>query len=105
MIRVWDALVRSLHWLLAASVATAWSSGHWMTLWTEAFHHAAGYMAAGVVAARMVWGFAGGRYSKFYSRRRESQRGVANRLGRQPTIICGTRRGRGRRRRAKTNRS
>ena len=65
MIRVWDALVRSLHWLLAASVVTAWSSGHWMSRWTEEFHHTAGYVAAGVVVARIVWGFAGGRYARF----------------------------------------
>ncbi len=65
MIRVWDALVRSLHWLLAASVVTAWASGHWLSRWFEEVHHTAGYVAAGVVAARVVWGLAGGRYARF----------------------------------------
>jgi cytochrome b len=57
---VWDAGVRLLHWLLAASVAWAWLSstdahGRW--------HALAGYIAAAVVLARLGWGVACGRRS------------------------------------------
>lgn len=64
-VRVWDALVRSLHWLLAAAVATAWTSGHFLSRWFDAVHHTAGYVVAGVVLLRLVWGFVGGRYARF----------------------------------------
>ena len=65
MTRVWDALVRSLHWLLAACVCVAWASGHWSSRWFEEIHHTAGYVAAAVVAVRITWGFVGGRYARF----------------------------------------
>lgn len=62
---VWDRLVRSLHWLLAASVVTAWTSGHWLGRWFDEVHHTAGYVAAGAVALRVAWGLRGGRYARF----------------------------------------
>lgn len=65
MTRVWDALVRSLHWLLAASALVAWVSGHWLGRWFEEIHHTAGYVAAAAIAVRVAWGFAGGRYARF----------------------------------------
>ena len=63
--RVWDALVRSLHGLLAASVLIAWASGHWSTRWFDEIHDTAGYVAAGVVLLRLLWGFCGSRYARF----------------------------------------
>lgn len=63
--RVWDRLLRSLHWLLAASIVTAWTSGHWQPRWFDAVHHTAGYVAAAAVLLRLVWGFAGSRYARF----------------------------------------
>jgi len=60
-IRVWDAGVRSLHWALVASVAAAWLT----TLAWLGWHEATGYAAAAVVALRLAWGFAGGRYARF----------------------------------------
>ncbi|CAN5273745.1 cytochrome b/b6 domain-containing protein [soil metagenome] len=63
--RVWDALVRSLHWLLAAAVLIAWASGHWPGPWFDEIHHTAGYVAAGVVLIRLFWGFCGGRFARF----------------------------------------
>ncbi|WP_298924495.1 cytochrome b/b6 domain-containing protein [uncultured Ramlibacter sp.] len=60
-IRVWDAAVRCLHWLLVASVAAAWLT----TLGWLHWHEAAGYAAAAVVALRLAWGFAGSRYARF----------------------------------------
>jgi len=64
-IRVWDGLVRALHWTLAAAVATAWSSGHWQPRDFDAIHHTAGYVALAAIALRLVWGFVGGRYARF----------------------------------------
>ena len=61
MIRVWDPLVRGSHWALAASFAVAWlSSKNW-----ESLHAASGYVAGGLVALRVVWGFLGPRYARF----------------------------------------
>ncbi len=60
-VRVWDPLVRIFHWSLALSVATAWvTSGEW-----ERAHEVAGYVAGGLVAARIAWGFSGSRYARF----------------------------------------
>lgn len=64
--KVWDALVRSLHGLLAVAVLTAWASGHWSGRWFDEIHHTAGYVAGGVVLIRVLWGFFGGaRYARF----------------------------------------
>ncbi|HEY1090464.1 MAG TPA: cytochrome b/b6 domain-containing protein, partial [Burkholderiaceae bacterium] len=60
-----DAPVRGLHWLLAASVVTAWISGHWPPAAFDLVHHGAGYVAGAVVLLRLLWGFAGGRYARF----------------------------------------
>lgn len=65
LIKVWDRLVRSLHWLLAAAMVTAWTSGHWQPRWFDIVHHWAGYVVGAVVLVRLVWGFAGGRYARF----------------------------------------
>lgn len=64
-IQVWDRLVRSLHWLLAAAMVTAWTSGHWQPQSFELVHHGAGYLALAIVLIRAAWGFAGGRYARF----------------------------------------
>lgn len=63
-IRVWDGLVRALHWTLAAAVATAWISGHWAPADFDAVHHTAGYVALGAVALRLIWGFVGSRHAR-----------------------------------------
>ena len=55
-IRVWDGLVRALHWTLAAAVVTAWVSGHWAPDDFDAVHHTAGYVALAAVALRLAWG-------------------------------------------------
>jgi cytochrome b len=54
-IRVWDALVRVLHWSLVFSVATAWLTRHSPGRW----HEWLGYAALVIVAARVAWGFLG----------------------------------------------
>jgi cytochrome b len=60
-IRVWDALVRVLHWSLVLSVATAWLTRHSPGRW----HEWLGYAALAIVAIRFVWGFVGSRYARF----------------------------------------
>jgi len=62
--RVWDPLVRLLHWTLAGAVAACWVSGHWPPSDFDAVHHSAGYVAAAAVALRLAWGFAGGRHAR-----------------------------------------
>lgn len=67
-VRVWDVLVRTLHWTLAAAVLTAWISGHWQPADFDAVHHPAGYVALAAVVLRLIWGgIAGGhaRLSQF----------------------------------------
>jgi len=90
-VRVWDRLVRSLHWLLAASVVTAWISGHWPSPWFDEIHHTAGYLAGAVVLLRLVWGFAGGRYARFAQFLRGPRATLAYarqlRAGREPRYI------------------
>lgn len=66
-IRVWDALVRLLHWTLAGAVATAWVSGHWAPADFDAMHHTAGYVALAAVVLRGGWGLIGPRHARFAS--------------------------------------
>lgn len=63
-VRVWDVLVRLLHWTLAGAVATALISGHWQPRSFDAVHHTAGYVALAAVALRLGWGFAGSHYAR-----------------------------------------
>lgn len=59
--RVWDRPVRLLHWLLVAAIAGAW----WSSSRTGPVHEWIGYLAAGVIAARLLWGCAGGTHARF----------------------------------------
>ena len=59
--RVWDPLVRVFHWGLVAAFATAWLTADEV----QPVHEVAGYMVAGLVAFRLIWGFAGSRYARF----------------------------------------
>lgn len=52
--RVWDGLVRLLHWSLVAAVSTAWLTT--LIPRTGSWHEPAGYAALAVVATRLVWG-------------------------------------------------
>jgi len=60
-VRVWDAPLRVCHWALALSVLTAWFSANIY----DALHEAAGYLAMGLVAFRLVWGVVGTTYARF----------------------------------------
>lgn len=60
-VKVWDPFIRVFHWGLAASFAIAWiTSGDW-----DSLHHWAGYVAAGLIALRLVWGLIGTHYARF----------------------------------------
>ncbi len=60
MVRVWDPVVRLFHWSLVVSVAIAWFSANH----NEALHTRAGYVAAGLIAVRLIWGLIGSRYAR-----------------------------------------
>ena len=69
-IKVWDRFVRVFHWSLATLFLVAYATGDEV----EKVHIAAGYGIAGLVGARILWGFIGpphARFSSFVRRPRE----------------------------------
>lgn len=62
-VKVWDFPTRLFHWTLAASVAIAWSTGEGESVF--GIHELAGYGVLALLLFRLVWGFAGGEYSRF----------------------------------------
>ena len=63
-VRVWDLPTRLFHWALVAVVlglfATAYLPGSWIV-----WHSRLGFAVLALVLFRVVWGFAGGRWSRF----------------------------------------
>jgi cytochrome b len=59
---VWDPYIRVSHWLLAAAIAIDWITDEprWMHVWL-------GYLAAALVALRVLWGFVGTEHARFAS--------------------------------------
>lgn len=53
--------MRLLHWCLVASIVAAWVSSERI----DGAHEVIGYASAAIVAARLLWGFAGNRYARF----------------------------------------
>jgi cytochrome b len=62
-VKVWDPFVRVFHWSLAALFLVAYATGDEI----ERVHIVAGYAIAGLIAARIVWGFIGPRHARFAS--------------------------------------
>jgi cytochrome b len=60
MIKVWDIVVRVIHWSVALLVLSEFlnESG-------AAWHRYLGYLAAGLVLARLAWGFATTSYARY----------------------------------------
>ena len=62
-IKVWDRFVRVFHWSLATLFLVAYATGDEV----EKVHIAAGYAIAGLVGARILWGFIGPPHARFNS--------------------------------------
>lgn len=65
-IRVWDLPLRLFHWLLVAAVAVAFLSSEEESA-LNAYHMLSGWIAAVLIAFRLVWGIVGGEHSRFTS--------------------------------------
>jgi cytochrome b len=63
MTRVWDPLVRIVHWSLVAAFAVCYFTQER----NYDLHLDAGYTILGLVAIRTIWGFVGTRYARFAS--------------------------------------
>lgn len=63
-IRIWDLPTRLFHWLLAASVVAAVASAKAGAM---EWHFRFGYLVFTLLAFRLLWGFVGGRWSRFGS--------------------------------------
>ncbi|WP_169566399.1 cytochrome b/b6 domain-containing protein [Sneathiella limimaris] len=60
-IAVWDPLVRLFHWSLVLAFIVSWISGdEWDDL-----HEISGYVVAGLIAFRLIWGLIGPKYARF----------------------------------------
>jgi cytochrome b len=62
-VRVWDPLVRIFHWSLVGLFAFAFVTGD---EWQQP-HEIAGYIIAGLIAVRVIWGLVGSRHARFSS--------------------------------------
>ncbi|MGB5484839.1 cytochrome b/b6 domain-containing protein [Parasphingorhabdus sp.] len=63
-IRVWDAPLRLFHWLLVIAIAVAFLSAEEESPLNK-WHIISGWVAAILIAFRLIWGFAGGEYARF----------------------------------------
>jgi len=61
MVKVWDPLVRVLHWGLVASFAIAFITADEL----RGVHEWAGYVLAVIVSLRIAWGLIGTRHARF----------------------------------------
>lgn len=84
MVKVWDALVRVMHWMLVGCIAAAWFT-------QQRLHEWIGYAALAVIALRFAWGFVGSRYARFgsfvVSPRKVLQYAHALRRGNEPRYL------------------
>lgn len=62
-VRVWDPLVRVLHWSTVAGVAVSWITSEV----GRGLHEPVGWAVMAFVAVRLVWGLAGPRHARFAS--------------------------------------
>lgn len=60
-VKVWDPLVRLLHWALVG----AFLANVFLTQPGKTAHQWMGYVVAGLIALRVVWGFIGTRHARF----------------------------------------
>ena len=57
--KIWDPVTRLWHWVLVLSVGLTWAFGEFMTFDTVQWHFYIGYLILGLMAFRIVYGFAG----------------------------------------------
>jgi cytochrome b len=60
-VRVWDPLIRIFHWTLVVSFVMAYLSGEEM----DQVHLWSGYLIAGLLVFRLIWGFVGSKHARF----------------------------------------
>jgi cytochrome b len=60
-VRVWDPLVRIFHWSLVVLFATAYLTGDEV----QKVHEPVGYVIAGLLVFRLVWGVIGTKHARF----------------------------------------
>ena len=60
-VKVWDPFVRLFHWSLVTLFVVAYVTGDEI----QRVHEAAGYAIAGLLGARILWGFFGPRHARF----------------------------------------
>ncbi|MFZ0099489.1 MAG: cytochrome b/b6 domain-containing protein [Gemmobacter sp.] len=80
-VRVWDPFVRIFHWSQAALIAVAWLTEDG----PKTLHQTAGYIIAGMLALRVVWGFVGPRHARFS----DFVRGPSTVLGYMRAMVAG----------------
>ena len=66
-VMVWDLPLRLFHWAMVCVVAVAGVTGFLAPEWWLDVHVIAGYALTTLLVFRLVWGFAGSRYSRFRS--------------------------------------
>lgn len=64
LIKTWDPGVRLFHWTLVAAIALAFLSSEEDSA-LSAWHEPAGWVAAVLIAFRLVWGLVGGEHARF----------------------------------------
>ncbi len=60
-VKVWDIAVRLFHWSLVTAYVLAWlSADEW-----DRFHNQVGYVVAGLIGFRIIWGLFGTKHARF----------------------------------------
>ncbi|MFA6114024.1 MAG: cytochrome b/b6 domain-containing protein [Sphingomonas sp.] len=77
-VRVWDLPVRLFHWLLVATILAAFLSSEEDSALAR-WHVPAGWVAAVLIAFRLVWGLVGGEHARFVNFLKPGQ--IAHHLG------------------------
>jgi cytochrome b len=71
---VWDPFIRLCHWGLVIAFSIAFYTHD--SEWDRLLHVRAGYVAAGIILARIIWGFSNTGYASFQSFPPEPERAV-----------------------------